>query len=227
MSVRALLFACSSLLLACSPTPSVDPGDGVCSEWVAWEDGAVRTYRTTTPEETYEYTQTVERSDGFVLLHTDAPEADSTFTYRCDGGAVELVSTESDTDGGVVTESYDPPWMVWPADEPTDGLSWVSISTVASRLEGSVSVTVEQQRTGEWTLDDVNVEATTDEGAVWPNSVVYTHAMTLRQDGAVIVETDELGITSLDGPGLVWNDVLTTTTTGTAESFTELLSVQQ
>ncbi len=210
---------------ACTPADEVDAGDGVCSEWIAFEDGRSWTYQTTTPDDSFTWTQSIELADdGFLLLTSDMPESSGVFTYRCNAGAVELVSTEADTAEGVATESYDPPWMVWPEDEPTEGLGWTSISDVTTSFEGTVSATVEQRRTGQWEITQANVEAITDEGDAWPNSVVMEHNSDLVQDGNSVVSTEELLITSLDGPGLVWSDVLTTTPTGTAASFTELVS---
>jgi len=90
----------------------------------------------------------------------------------------------------------------------------------------TVGATQAQTKTGNWTIVEANVEAVTEHGEVWPNSVVFEHTSSISVLGMTTVETEELSITSLDGPGLVWADVLTTTSGGTSESFTELISAE-
>lgn len=214
------------LVVGCQP-PTPDGGDGVCNEWMPVDGGGTYTYETTNDgEPPFQWTQELlpRDDDGFYPLQSDLPEGSSTLFYRCNDGDVELVRSESDAGGISATETYDPPWLAWPGGAPDSEQAWVSIVDVTVAAAG---VTQSQRKTGNWEIREANVEAITDGGDTWPNSVVFHHTSSLIVDGETITETEENTITSLDGPGLVWSDVITTTWPGgveqTAESITELI----
>ncbi len=194
-----------------------------CSEWVAFEPGREWTYSDTSGGATETFTQSVSiETDGSILLHsTLADGTESTLTYQCSNGDVELVSSETVSGGTVVEEMYDPPYRVWTGDMPMAGQTWSSSSTVTVTI-GPATFT--QQVSGTWTIDAAIVEATAGNGSVWPNSVEFTHTSERIQGGNVISATVEDRITSLDGPGIVYAEITTTSPGGSVDSVTELVS---
>ena len=87
---------------------------------------------------------------------------------------------------------------------------------------GPVSQT--QDRTSTWTLT-TGVTQVTAGGVNWKNAVEFTVESTTEQMGALVVSNDDLQVSSLDGPGIVWSQSETTTPGGTDTATTVLISV--
>lgn len=204
--------------------PDFFPADRVGIQWqfrTEHDDGTV-----------VDWTQEVlPQEAGQFVLQTSLEGTLTDLYYTC--GADDLVELHGGDSVGpdfVMSYVYTPAMMVYPGGTPTKGMAWASLGSQSGdyTVKG-FSGSFDEGYTAEWTLTGVDLTYDLN-GEKLYDCFTFDRSSSTIMPGAT-VSTEELGIYCGSLYGLVWHDVVTTTTYDfggppqVAESVTTLMGL--